>query len=124
MNEVPLIRGAALELGNYRCWGTLFGGERHNAEGFMGYLAGAELYWQTRLLRVGARWIHAWYQPPITTAERWYQYFYFQGKEMDGSVDYRFYLENQPFWRVGNLTRRRLGCFTERPSHYILCISF
>ena len=93
MNEVPLIRGVALELGNYRCWGTLFGGERHNAEGFMGYLAGAELYWQTRLLRVGARWIYAWYQPPITTAGRWYQHFYFQGEEIwNGSVDYRILL--------------------------------
>ena len=62
----------------------------------MGYLAGAELYWQTRLLRVGAldsRLVST----PITTAERWYQYFYFQERDGNGSVDYRFYLENQPF---------------------------
>lgn len=90
MNESPLNRGIVVEIGNHKVAGTLFWGSRYDIEGIQGHQYGAEVQFQTRLLKMGFRVIQMQYIDTIQPTGKWYQLFQFHGiKNTNYGMDYR-----------------------------------
>lgn len=93
MNESPLNCGIVAEIGNHKISGTLFWGSRYDIEGIQGHLYGSEVQFQTRLLKMGFRFIQMKYNDTILPSEKWYQLFHFHGiKNTNYGFDYRYIL--------------------------------
>lgn len=93
MNESPLTRGIVAEIGNHKISGTLFWGSRYDMDGILGHQYGAELQFQTTLLKMGFRFIQMKNSDTIQPSEKWYQLFHFHGnRNINYGLDYRYIL--------------------------------
>ena len=102
--------GSCTWTGKLPLLGNSFGGETVQCRGFYGLFSRCGTHWQTRLRRVG-RWLRL-VSTPITTAEKWYQYFYFQEKRwvMEASR-LSFLFGKSTFWELAISQGGGVGMF-------------
>jgi hypothetical protein len=93
MNEIPLIKGVSVEMGNHKLSGVLMGGYQMDSDSIMGTILGGSFKWSSKLLRIGSQFIIMNYQNKIGASEKWYQKYRFVGENnMNFSIDHQLIL--------------------------------